>query len=857
MNEIQPIANQDAMGGDAFQVDLTNCDREPIHQLGTIQSNGFLIAATQDWSICRVSANAPHWTGRPVADLLGSSLLELLGTSAAQIVRNGLMALHDENSIERAFGIDLLDGGQLFDIAVHLSHSRIILECEPSRGSGQSNVAPLVRALIGGLQNTAGFAELCRKAARQLRTLTGFDRVMVYKFHPDGSGEVVGEVARAGLEPFLGLRYPASDIPQQARALYERNWLRLITDVDSEPVPILPLSGAGEEPLDLSMSMLRSASPIHLEYLRNMGVRASMSVSILVHGKLWGLLACHHLSPRPIDFEHRTASELFGQIFALMLDGRERDLDVEYETRARDLHNRIMATVAAGTTAFDVISGLVDSMSDLIPCDGIAIWVDEKTIFSRSVPTRDEFVGLLQFLNDRPGNSIYATSALGQAYPPARLFADRAAGLLAIPLSRMARDYIVFFRREVASSVVWAGNPDKPVTVGPNGARLTPRTSFAAWREVVRGQSGAWAAPELRVAESLRITLLEIVLRLTLVAEKERQKSAERQELLIAELNHRVRNILGLVHGLVAQSQSGAVSVEAFASVLGGRVQALARAHDQITTQHWGPGTLRALIVAEAAAYITGRSEDRVRCTGPAVLLQPSAFSTMALVMHELMTNSAKYGALSALHGIVDVDWSLDHRGWLVIDWIEHGGPAVQAPSRRGFGTTIIERMIPHDLKGEADIRYHLAGLRAKLTVPPHFVTVGETTSPKAAAVRQAAVAPLSGDVLLLEDNIIIALDAEDMLRKLGARHVEIASNIDEAMRLTETRQPSFAVLDINLGNETSFAFASRLRSLGIAYCFATGYGENVLLPPEHAKVPVAKKPYSVVTLAKAIAELG
>ena len=856
MIRAQPSADKALSRTGAPPVDLADCDREPIQQLGIIQPGGFLIALSSDWNISRISANAPQWIGRPVAALLGTSLRDLVGSEAAHTIRNRLTMLRGENAIERAIGIDLFDRGQLFDVAVHLSGSRIILECEPSQDRDGAGSNTLVRAMIGRLQRTVGFTELCRGAARQLKALTGFDRVMVYKFHPDGSGEVVSEAARTGLASLLGLRYPASDIPRQARALYEKNWLRLIVDVDCEPVQILPLLDPDGEPLDLSMSMLRAVSPIHLEYLRNMGVAASMSVSILLQGKLWGLFACHHMAPRRIDFEQRMAAELFGQVFSLMLDSRERDLEVDYEAKARQLHNQVMAVVASESSAFDNVSRLIDMMTDLIPCDGIGVWVDEQATLSRSTPTRAEFLGLLQFLNRTAASSVYATSEIGRGHEPAHDFVERAAGLLAIPISRSPRDYIVFFRREVAHSVLWAGNPDKSVTLGSNGMRLTPRKSFTAWREIVRGQSTAWAASELRVAESLRITLLEVVLRLTDAAERERRNAAERQELLIAELNHRVRNILGLIHGLVAQSQSGAQSVESFASVLGGRVQALARAHDQITIQHWGPGALHALVAAEAAAYVASGSE-RVRRTGPDVLLQPTAFSTLALVVHELTTNSAKYGALSALHGHVDIAWRFDATGWLVMDWTEHGGPPVQAPSRRGFGTTIIERSVSHDLKGEAEMHYHLAGLRARLTIPPQFLIEGAASHPEAEPAAPAPAGQLSGDILLVEDNIIIALDAEDMLEKLGAAHVDIVGSVDEALRLIAVSLPSFAVLDINLGGETSFALASRLRPLGVPFCFATGYGEDAALPPEHAAVPVAKKPYSIETLAKAIAAVG
>ncbi len=842
-------------------IDLGNCDRETIHLQSTIQPIGFLITASSDWIVTRLSANAPLWLGQPVDALLGSSLRSLITPDALHVLRNRLAVLRGDDSVERAFGLELLRGRPAFDVAVHLSHGKIILECEPSEAESEVQATTLVRSLIARLQTAEAIESFYREAARLLRALTGFDRVMVYRFNADESGEVVAHATSPGTQSFLGLHYPASDIPKQARALYERNWLRIIADVGAEGVPVVPQLSPEGEPLDLSMSTLRAVSPIHLEYLRNMGVAASMSVSILRRGKLWGLFACHHMSPRVIGYERRTAAELFGQTFSLLLESRERELEIEYETRARRLHNQLMAAMAAEASTFENVSRLVDAITDLIPCDGVGIWVEEQATLKGTTPTREEFLGLTRFLNRTAASKVFATDELGKTYEPARDFPERAAGLLAIPVSRTPRDYIVFFRREVARSVSWAGNPDKPVSVGPNGVRLTPRKSFEAWREMVRGKSQPWAPAELRVADSLRTTLLEVILHLADIAQSERRGAAERQELLIAELNHRVRNILGLIQGLVSQSRTGVDTIESYASVLGGRVQALARAHDQLTRQEWGPSSLTSLIEAEAGAFGNGARAAAqpshgpgVRIGSPDMLLQPEAFTTLVLVVHELMTNSAKYGALSTPHGHIDVTWAADASGRLAISWIEQGGPPVQAPTRRGFGSTIIERSIPHDLKGEATIEYRLAGVRARLVIPSAFVVAGAAHPPSAEPSSVQVTHGLSGTVLLVEDNMIIALDAEEMLTTLGAARVDVASSSRDALAYLEANRPAFALLDINLGGETSFGIASRLQAMGVPHVFATGYGDDVSFPPEHRSTSVVKKPYSTETLQGVLA---
>ena len=362
----------------------------------------------------------------------------------------------------------------------------------------------------------------------------------------------------------------------------------------------------------------------------------------------------------------------------------------------------------------------------------------------------------------------------------------------------------------------------------------------------------------------LRVSLIEIVLRLSDEAQEERKRSSERQELLIAELNHRVRNILSLIRGLVRQSLDPEADTRNTIALLEGRIESLARAHDQITQDNWSAAPLGRLIETEAAAYLAGKSQ-RLSCDGPPVLLDPNAFSTMALVFHELMTNSAKYGALSD-NGTVLVKWHITDDGDLRISWRERGGPAVQPPKRQGFGTTIIQRSIPYDLGGTADVRYVLTGLEADFCVPAGHISLeepGRSSSAAAAAVAIVApgestplVKPISGVVLLVEDSLIIAMDAEDILTRLGATRVVTAATNGQAQRELDAEQFELAVLDVNLGSETSLPVAQTLRDRGIPYVFATGYGEQLRLPEEHEGAMVIQKPYTLTSLGGAIARL-
>src|SRR6185312_3238457 len=661
------------MSATGFKADLTNCDREPIHVLGNIQPFGFLVTAGMDWIARRASANVGAFLGMEAEQVIGTPLATIFSEKALHAIRNRITLLRGPDSVVRLFHLALTEGGPLFDVAVHFSGDQIVIEAEPAQ-EAEVEASTMVRAMMARLSQSESMAGFLREGARQVRALTGFDRVMVYRFDDQGSGEVVAESAAPGIDSFLGQRYPASDIPAQARKLYLRNIFRVIADVNSVPVPILPALDERGQALDQSLSVLRAVSPIHIEYLKNMGVVASLSISIILDGRLWGLFACHHYVPRLPSFAYRTAAELFGQIFSLMLESRERRESADYETRARGVADRLMATVAQDASLLTNPGWIGEMVFDIIPAEGVGVYLDGAVALSGLVPASEQFGQIISFLQEKAGNEIFATSAIQAVLPDGAAYADRAAGMLAVPLSRKPRDYVVLFRSEQLRNVRWAGNPEKPVELGPHGARLTPRKSFELWSELVKGHALPFTAAELRLAETVRTGMADVLARLSDAAEQERLRAHERQELLIAELNHRVRNILALIRALMAQSrQSGVQSVEGFIATLDDRIQALARAHNQVTADRWGPARLTDLLETEASAYL-GEKRTRMRFGGPNVLFHPGAFTTLALVIHELVTNAAKYGALSD-NGHVTVSWQRAENGDLVLQWSEEGGP--------------------------------------------------------------------------------------------------------------------------------------------------------------------------------------
>lgn len=838
--------------------DLNACDREPITRLDRIQDFAFLIAMANDWTIVRASENVKSFLKATPDKLLGSRFDVWIAPTALHDIRNRMAILASTGS-ERLFDVKLVQGMPAVDLSIHFQGDLLIIEGERSQKSEQMEAASMVRAMAARLVKASTLDKFHTDAARQVLAITGFDRIMIYRFDDDGNGAVIGESTRAGMESFLGLHYPASDIPQQARALYLRNPFRIIADVGAPTVALLPPVDGVTPPLDLSLAMSRAVSPVHIEYLHNMGVGASLSISIVVEEKLWGLIACHAAGPRLPSFIMRTASELFGAMYSMMLESRLRRGASEDEQKARALADRLITMIAGDETLMENALWLQDMTRDMIDCDGVAIYRGGTVYLHGSTPTDEQVVALAHHLNAASPSRVFVSDHLAAVHSPCAQTADRAAGMLSIPISRVPRDYIMLFRRQRLDEIRWGGNPAKVVEQGEDGPRISPRKSFAAFAELVRGRAPPFSEREQRIGEAIRQALIEVILRYSDGASDERRRASERQELLIAELNHRVRNILALIRSLITKTGQAAADVASYVESLSGRVQALARAHDRVTRQSWGPATLAGLFDDEIGAHDGARG--RLVLVGPSVMLQPQAISTMALIVHELVTNSCKHGALSAT-GRVEVTLDpVDGEG-VYIRWKEIGGPAVVAPTRRGFGSVILERTVAFDLQGTAKLHYRLAGLEAEFFIPHHHVFIADEMLPARVHAGPAdAATPFSGDdlplqgatVLLVEDNMLIALEAEDMLRELGAAVVLLASTIGEANRLIGQQRFTFAMLDINVGRGTSFDLATQLKTSGTPFIFATGYGDELALERRDGDEVVIQKPYERDHLARAI----
>lgn len=494
-------------------LDLTTCDREPIHIPGSIQPHGVLLAAAgSDLTIVQVSANSASHLGRTPQWLLGRPLAALFGQAlCAQI-----SALSDEAApiylpAQAIPGVDTA-----YDLIAHRFQGRLIVELEPALGGDPHAALAVYRALkhaAAAARQAGSLRAFAQTLAAAVRRLTGFDRVLAYQFLPDDSGVVIAEEKAPEADSYMGLHYPASDIPRQARALYVRNSLRLIPDVAYAPAPMLALAtDQPAPPLDMSHAVLRSVSPVHIAYLKNMGVTASMSISLIQGERLWGLIACHHHGgPRYLPYDVRAACEFLGQVASLQIADLEAAEDAASTISLQALQAQLVQHMSA---AGDVAAGLTrfqPSLGDFIEAGGVAILLDDVCTTMGATPPEPEIRRLAAWLARSADAEVFATDSLARHYPAGERLSDTASGLLAVRLARLRPHYLLWFRPEWVRTVHWGGNPEKPAEPDESG-RLSPRRSFAIWSETVRRTAQPWRPCEVEAARSLRQAIVEVVI---------------------------------------------------------------------------------------------------------------------------------------------------------------------------------------------------------------------------------------------------------------------------------------------------------------------------------------------------------
>ena len=501
--------------GTAF--DITECASEPIHLLGSVQSHGALLALAEPGLTVEVaSANTAALLGVAPEALLGLPVADIFGAEQARQLGE---AVSDDDSISAIVPVQLeeRERGYQLEVSVHRGDGLVICEFEPPADHPFrfSSFYPGARRALLQLEGTRTVTALCQAAVRQVRAFTGYDRVVAYRFDGDGPGEVIAEDTAPGWEPWLGLWFPAIDVPPQARRLYLQNWIRVIADVDDHGAALVPpLRPGTQRPLDLSGSALRTVSAYHLEYLRNIGVRGSMSVSLIKDGRLWGMIACHSGTPRRLTADQRAACEMFGIALSLRIDSMEDRQRVASEAEVRRVLQQM--TEEAGASAPERFGEhiVADSarLRDLVGADGVYVRFGTASHASGLVPDLPGLPALLARLPSVSVGQVWSTHRLGEELGELARLAGDCAGLLLVPLSSSG-DVLAWFRGEVSRTVRWAADPGRPVVTGSRGQRLTPRGSSSVWQETVRGQCLPWSGQEHGIAEETYRALFEVAAR--------------------------------------------------------------------------------------------------------------------------------------------------------------------------------------------------------------------------------------------------------------------------------------------------------------------------------------------------------
>jgi light-regulated signal transduction histidine kinase (bacteriophytochrome) len=574
------------------EANLTNCEREQIHLAGSIQPHGCLLLIREpDGIIVQASDNAAAFIGLP-AGIIGRRLDSIEGDLAEKLKPH----LQDTLSeVPHGVRCHIGNSGSPFDGLIHRPEGGgLILELERAGPS-----VDLSRHLERGLMTviTAGsLRTLCDETARIFREMTGYDRVMVYRFDNQGHGEVLSENCKPGIEAFLGNRYPASDIPQIARRLYERNRVRVLVDVDFAPVPLVPrLSPITGAELDMSMCFLRSSSPIHVQYLKNMGVHATLVVSLMVSGKLWGLVSCHHYVPRFVHFEERAVCELLAEAVATRISALESFSQAQAELSVRRLEQRMIRAISREG---DWRAALFDGSNTLlepVQATGAALLYEGEVHTVGEVPGTLALRAIGRWLDRQDRSGVLATAALGTDAPEFELLTAIASGLLATPVSSVPGEYLLWLRPERVRTVTWGGNPFKPTLVGDDPLTLSPRRSFSQWHQLVEGTSDPWSDTDLAFARLVGDTLSDVIIQFRsvrmLLAEDQlnqvrRQVEQSTQPVVIVDTTSRILKMNGAFAALLPDLPQPPDRVEDLLPLFGDPAEVARRIDDLVVNRH-------------------------------------------------------------------------------------------------------------------------------------------------------------------------------------------------------------------------------------------------------------------------------
>ena len=711
-------ANREIGTAAALLQRLDACAREPIHKPGSIQPHGMLLVANaRDLTIIGGAGELdeclqPAWLGRSLRDLL------------AQDVSAKLAALPDSVSVT----LDQVRGpAELFDAVAHRVQAKLIVELEraPSHPLSAAQMLSSLEVANRIFERADNLRELCKRAATAFRRLTGFDRVMVYQFLDDDAGVVLAEDRDPASSSFLNHHFPASDVPRQARALYVRNRVRVIPDVNYIPAPLRSASGELAD-LDMSDVALRSVSPIHIQYLKNMAVAASASVSIIRDGVLWGLIACHNASPKRLSYDIRLACEaLAGGLARQIRTVSEAEIHRE-RTRLRSLEDTVAARLGTEASFGGFFGGAGRQLCEMLQADGFAAVQGEDLHTAGRCPDDTDVRDLANWVQDKTIGQPFSTHELSACFPAAAAYQNRTSGLLATAVLTEQPTILLWFRAERIEIVNWAGNPHKSAPADPE-TPLSPRASFEAWSDTVRGRSQPWKLLETESASRLIRILLEArqnrrirdLNRELTATVADNERLLLQKDYLLKEVSHRTLNSLQLVSSFLSM-QADAVGDRVLSGHLNEaqrRVMAVALVHRRLYSDE-------RIEKVDLSRYLSDLCVEICESMDPAwreqvsLLLVPIIVSAdkavqIGLILTELVINANKY-AYGGGPGPISIVLE-QHRNRFRLIVADSGSG--RAGTREGFGSRMLSAMVK-SLAGELEEGSNDPGLRLIVTAP-------------------------------------------------------------------------------------------------------------------------------------------
>lgn len=832
---------------------IEQCNDENIHIPGAIQPYGALIATDSKLEeIQFASTTTEKLLGIASSELLGSSIDTILESKQAHDARNALS--HKTIEAQREIIGESVFDDKRFQMSIHRKASKSIIEFLPINEVSNVGTGALekTRSLLAESMYADTFQTMLNVSAENLRFITGFDRVKAYRFLPDGAGEVIAESKSSSADSFLGLRFPATDIPEIARKLYTTTPIRVIANLYADDAPIIALP-AHTEPLDLSLAVLRGTANVHVQYLQNMGVKSSMTIPIIVNGVLWGLFSLHHMKATVPDPTVLLAAELAGKMLSLNIQHAVQTKRNYYLGSCAAIANDIFTSDGNELTSDTYWETYGGRIIEAISSDGVA-FINKGTVErGGEAPDAKTCLAVRDYALAAEPKNVISINDLQMRMPDVEL--GHTAGALVITLNAESKVNLILFRNLAINNIAWAGSQEKQLVKTAQGVTLNPRNSFERYLDSVKGMCTEWSYDDIDFA-----TVLQDALSWEFSNQLERKDSQYRLRLLVNELNHRVRNILTLVQSVSSNSKSSATSLESYAAALEQRIVALAGAHNLLTKDSMRGVELRKLAFLELRPYMSEQSQTTT-LSGPEVILNPDVAPVIALVLHELTSNAAKYGSLSQPDGRVALTWELLSDG-LHFKWLEKDGPTVSLPTKKGFGSSIIENAIPYEFGGVASVEFDPAGLIADFTLPLSEIELSTPISSLAVGSSMLGVKSAVSKVglkrgLVVEDNYVIAQQTKNWFTEIGFQSTVAVASVGEALAHLDSGSFDFCLLDINLRGTLSAPVAARLTELGTPFAFASGYGSEQSELCNKYNVPFLTKPININELRTVLKNLG